>query len=451
MNSLIERFRPEAAANLRLALPLIAAQLTFMAWGVMDTLMAGRMGAGELAAVAVGANIWMQVFVFFMGVCIACSPIVAQRSGAGESRESIGAFAREALLLAVLLGLVWIALVRVLASPTIKLLGLAPHTSALAYEYLMAESWSGVLFALCFTLRNVAEGLSLSRVVLWAGLAALSAKAVFNLLLVPHWGVPGLGWASVAASAMLLLAYLVQYRWNPGLHALRLLRPGRLRLDVQGMEVLRLGLPIGFILFAEVAFFGCTALLMARFGDHTVAAHQVAINFASLTFMIPLGIGMATAVRVGQAAGGGEALAARLRGFTGMQLAALFSLFSAALMVLGAEQIAHFYSRDPQVAEIASTFLRLAAIFQLFDCLQAVAGGALRGYKDTRLPMLITVAAYWLVGMPASYALAFGLGYGPNALWWGFTLGLGVAALGLGLRLRRLSAAPRPQGSLLMP
>lgn len=438
-------FRTEASANFRLAAPLIAAQITFVGWGVLDTLMAGRMGQRELAAIAVGANIWMLVFIFFMGVCIACSPIVAQRVGAGQARREIGGFARQALLLALGMGLLWVLLVQLMARPAIDLLKLSPETADIAYHYILAESWAGLFFPLCFVLRNVAEGLGQTRVVLAAGVVALLAKFGFNLLFVEHYGAVGLGWGAVAASAVLLLAYLAQFALLPVLRALDLFRREPLRLKPEAWEVFKLGLPIGLILFAEIAFFGGTALLMARFGDAMVAAHQIAINFASLTFMVPMGIGMSTAVRVGYAAGEGNAAAARARGITGMQMAVLFSLLSASLMLFLPQFIVGAYTRAPEVSAAAITFLRLAAIFQFFDCLQATASGALRGIKDTRAPMLITVAAYWLIGMSASYTLAFGLGFGPNALWWGFTLGLGAAALGLTLRF--LGKAARLQSN----
>lgn len=434
-------FRAEAPVLFRLAAPLVAAQITFVAWGVLDTVMAGRLGARELAAIAVGANVWVQVFIFFMGVCIACSPIVAHRVGAGQPPARIGEFVRQALLVSAGMGLIWILLLRAIARPAIDLLNLAPQTAELAYQYLLAESWSGVLFCLCFTLRNCAEGLGLTRTVLWAGIAGLIAKALFNNIFVEHFGVVGFGWATVAACGVLLLAYLTQFALLPRLRELRIYRRERLQLDAQSLEIFKLGIPIGLILFAEVAFFGCTALLMARFGDEWVAAHQVAINFASVTFMVPMGIGMATAVRVGHAAGAGDAAEAAARGKVGMALGLTFALFSATLMTLLPTQIVGLYTEAPGVAAAAITFLRLAAIFQLFDCLQATVSGALRGIKDTQVPMLITVAAYWLIGMPASYALAFGFEFGPNALWWGFTLGLGAA--GLGLSLRFLSKAPR--------
>lgn len=430
-------FRGEAPAMLRLALPLIGAQITFVGFGVLDTLMAGRLGGRELAAIAVGSNVWVQIFIFFMGICVACSPIVAHRAGAGEAPARTGLFVRQALAAAVVMGLLWIFLLRQIAWPAISLLGLTPETADLAYRYVLAESWSGVLFTLCFTLRNCAEGLGLSRVVLFAGLCGLAAKALFNVLLVhgkaglPAFGTVGFGYATVGAAFVILLAYLAQYALVSQLRAFELWRRAPLRLSGEVLELFKLGLPIGMILFAEVAFFGCTALLMARFGDAVVAAHQVAINFASITFMVPLGIGMAAAVRVGHAAGAGHAAEALARGKVAMSLALCFALFSATLMAFFPELVISFYTRVPDVAKQAETFLRLAAIFQLFDCLQAAANGALRGIKDTNKPMFITIVAYWGVGMPASYVLAFTLNFGPNALWWGFVLALAVAAISL--------------------
>lgn len=443
-------FRSEAAANLRLAAPLIAAQITFIGMGVLDTIMAGRLGGRELAAIAVGANIWMQAFVFFMGLVMAVSPIVAQRMGGGQAPERIGDFLRQVFALCLLLGLFWIIMIRVIAAPVIGLLHLAPATAQLAHDYLMAESWSGLLFCLCFTLRYAAEGMGLSRVVLIAGLGGLAVKAVANYVFVyGHWDIPplgavGFGWATVAASMAMLLIYVAQFRWVRALSALRVFAQ-RPRLGGEGLEVIRLGVPIGLILFAEAAFFGCTALLMARFGDNAVAAHQVAINFASVVFMVPLGLSLATTVRVGRAAGARLNAEALLRGQVGMSLGLCFALFSAALMGLKPEWITGIYTQAPGVDEQAQTFLRFAALFQFFDCLQVTANGALRGIKDTRVPMLVTITAYWLVGMPAAYAFAFPWGYGPNALWWGFSLGLGVAALGLSTRflgkVRRLRLA----------
>ncbi|HVT36222.1 MAG TPA: MATE family efflux transporter [Nevskiaceae bacterium] len=439
-------FRREAADNLRLALPLLAAQLLFISMGVVDTLMAGRLGGAELAAIAVGSNVWMQLFVFFMGVCMACSPIVAQREGAGEAPRSIGAFVRGCLPLGLVFGLVWTLTGRVLAWPVISHLGLTPATADLAYRYTLAETWGGPAFALCFVLRSSAEGLGQTRVVLAAGVVALASKIGANILFVhggagvPALGVVGLGWGTVASALTMLLSYVAQFSTWRRLRELQVFS-GPLRPRPDALELVVLGLPIGLILFAEAAFFCCTALLMARFGDAAVAAHQIAINVASVSFMAPLSIGFATTVRVGNAMGAGARADALARGRAGMLMGLCFALLSAAVMALGARGITALYTGVPDVGARAATFLRYAALFQLFDCLQATANGALRGIKDTRVPMLVTITAYWLVGMPCAWLLAFHFQHGPVALWWGFIIGLALAACGLSLRF--LSRAGR--------
>lgn len=432
--------RSEVAANLRLALPLVVTQITFVGYGVADTLMAGRMGGRELAAIAVGSNIWFQLFILFMGICVACSPIVAQRLGAGQPLERIGDFTRQALVLALGMGLVWLLATWLVARPAIAVLNLSPETADLAYRYLLAESWGALLLPICFVMRNCAEGLGLTQVVLRASLFGLTVKIACNFWFV--WGGAGLapmgavgfGWATVVAGGAIVLAYALECRWQAQMKGLQVFGRQPVRMQREAMEVFRLGIPIGLIMFGEVAFFGCTALLMARFGDDAVAAHQIAINAASLSFMVPVGIGMATAVRVGHAAGAQLHSEVAARGRAGIAICLAYSLFSASLMGFFPHWITPLYTSDAQLAAVAENFLRFAAIFQFFDCLQAGANGALRGIKDTRLPMVITLVAYWVIGMPASYALAFPLGYGADALWWGFILGLMVAALGLSNR-----------------
>lgn len=427
-------FRTEVAANLRLALPIIAAQLTFMGFGVADTLMAGQQGGNALAAIAVGANIWMQPFVFFMGLSMAISPIVAQRLGAGHPSGVVGAFVRSALVLALLQGLAWMLVVRAAAAPVIRLLNLDEATADLALNYLLAESWSAPLFCLCFALRYGAEGSGVTGVIFITALCGLAVKIVFNTLLLDRFGVVGFGWSAVIAAAVMVLIYLLQYALWPRLRELSFFVRSHRVSVYEALEAWRVGFPVGLILLAEVAFFGVTALLMARFGSETVAAHQIAINFASVMFMVPLGVAMATTVRVGNAAGANLWNVALLRGKTGMGLGLLFALLSAAAMGIYPEWITALYIEDGAVATQAQMFLRFAAVFQLADCLQATANGALRGLKDTRMPMLITLTAYWLIGMPFGYGFAFEWGYGPNALWWGFILGLLIAAAGLSWR-----------------
>lgn len=444
----MDNLRRELRTNLRLALPLIVAQLAFVSMGTVDAIFAGRLGVSELAAVAVGSNVWFLSFVMFMGVAMAVSPIVAQRLGAGWDADGIGVFLRGALVLAFLLGIAWLVLLMACIRPVLALLDLDARTDGFAREYLFALSWSALPLSLCFFLRNGAEGHGLTRVTLAAGLTGLSVNAAFNwLLMYGNWGLPrlgpqGCGWATTIASWTMVGSYLLSYRRHRPLRALRLFRPGLPRMERETLEILRVGLPVAAILAAEAWLFSIGALLMARFGADAVAAHQIAINFASLCFMVPTAIGMATTVRVGHAAGAGDAAAAAVRGRAGITLGVAFALMSAAAMTWMPGLIVRVYTDAEHLAAPAARFLAFAALFQVFDCVQATANGALRGLKDTRVPMTITLFAYWCVGMPLAVSLAFGTSVGPAGIWFGFIAGLAVAAVGLGWRFLWRARSP---------
>ncbi len=432
--------RAEMRANLRLALPLIAAQLTFVSMGTVDAIFAGQLGVSELASVAVGSNIWFLSLVMFMGVAMAVSPIVAQRLGAGQSSERIGRFLRGTLLLAVLLGGIWLCLMLLAAGPVLTLLDLDARTAGFARQYVFAMAWSAPPLCLCFFLRNGAEGHGLARVPLAAGVVGLCTNAGFAWLLMyghgpfPPMGPEGCGWATVIGSCAMLAVYVGCYAASSRLRALRMFRPGLPRIDRETLEVFKVGLPVAAILAAEVWLFCIGALLMARFGADAVAAHQIAINFASLCFMVPTAIGMATTVRVGHAAGAGDRVGVALRGRAGILLGVAFAAMSATLMALAPGAIVSVYTDATHLAGPAARFLTFAAIFQIFDCVQATSNGALRGLKDTRVPMTLTLFAYWVIGMPLAAGLAFWTDVGPAGIWWGFIAGLAVAAVGLAAR-----------------
>ncbi len=438
------RLRVEMRANLKLALPLIAAQLAGVGMGATDTIMAGRLGPHALAAVAVSVNINMAFFIFFLGLFMAASAIVAQRRGAGLAPESLGRYARTLFRLALLVAALWCLAVQLIAAPAIRALGLDADTTALAIPYLRAYAFSAFGLSFWFALRFVAEGLEATRPVMLAGLVGLVVNALLNWLLifgfgpVPALGVTGSGIATSLACVVMAASLATFYRRHHLLAPLQLFagqgdEPGALR------ETLRLGLPIALILLAEAGLFVVVAMLMARLGENTVAAYQIAINFASVVFMIPLGIGFATTVRVGFFTGAGNAAAARFAGLVGMGMGTGNAAFNATLMLVFGGMIAALYTSDTGIAAQAVGFLVLAAVFQLADGLQATANGALRGLKDTRLPMAITLASYWLVGLPVAWWLCFYTPLAVDGLWWGLTAGLAAAAIGLTVRFQKLT------------
>ncbi|HEX4871831.1 MAG TPA: MATE family efflux transporter [Nevskiaceae bacterium] len=446
--------RHEAGPLLRLAAPIIVTQLAFSTMTTVDTLFAGRLGAAPLAGVAVGGNLWFLPFVFLLGLWMALSALVAQQVGAGEAAPRIGARVRASLVLATLTGVLWIALLMLIREPVLDLLRLDAETRSHATDFVATVQWAAVPFCWSFVLRNVAEAHGLTRLPLLAGVAGLLTNILFNSLLVlglfgaPRLGVTGTALATVIAAFVMVGCYALIYWRVPALRALQLLRPQALALGQTAREVLRLGLPIALILTAEASLFLLGALAMARFGRDAVAAHQIAINVASVAFMVPLSIGLATTVRVGHAAGAGQWREVALRGRTGILLGVAFAVISALVMALLPGPIVRSFTLDPTVMALAIHFLAFAAVFQIFDCVQATAGGALRGIKDTRQPMVITMLAYWLVGLPVAAGLAFLTPVGPAGIWWGFIAGLGVAALGLSARVWRVMplAAPAPSG-----
>ena len=447
-------FYAEARACLKLAVPVIAAMFAVIGMGTVDTIMAGRLGSGTLAAVAVGSNVNVVFLVFFMGILLACSPIVAHRAGAGQADARVGVFVREAQLLALFLAAVWTAAAHLAAEPVLAHLGLEPDTARIAARFLRAYSWSS--FGLCqwFVLRYAAEGAGVTTPAFWSGLVGLAANAVLDWIFMygkfglPAMGAVGCGWATTISSMLMAGAIALQFPRHAPLRALHVFGGERPVPGAGTREIIKLGLPIALILVAEAGLFSAAALVMAHFGDHVVAAYQIAINFASIAFMIPLGIGHATTVRVGHAAGGGDAELARYRGGVGMRLGLINAASNALVMLVFAGGIAAIYTNDAAISSQAVAFLWLAAAFQFFDGLQVTANGALRGIKDTRVPMLITVGAYWIVGMPLALWLAFHTPLGPAGVWWGLTAGLGVAALGLSLRF--LNKAGRTKASVVM-
>ena len=432
--------RAELPPLLRLSWPIVGAQLAFMAIGVTDTILAGHLSARDLAAVAVGANLWMLFFVGFMGICMAMSPMVAQLIGQGRDREALAGTVQHGMGLA-----------------------LPAPTEALAIGYLRAAAFAAPLNCLAFMLRYAAEGAGNSRPVLFAGVLAFVVNAVADYgFMYGAWGLPamgavGCGWATALASVAMFASLALSCTRRGPLREFSPWRrpvPGVLKTSA---DILRLGVPIALIWLAEAGLFAGAGLLAARLGEVPAAAHQIAINVAAVAFMVPMGIGLAATARVGQAAGAGRPDQVAVRSLTAIGVAVLFAAASALCMLLLPRAIVGLYTDAPAVLGMASGFLFYAALFQLFDCVQATASGCLRGLKDTRGPMWITVTAYWIVGLPLGAGGAFALGFGPDGLWYGLIAGLAVAAVGLSLRLRgrlrRLArqSARAPGGGVVPP
>ncbi|HKV97391.1 MAG TPA: MATE family efflux transporter [Gammaproteobacteria bacterium] len=438
--------RAEALATLTLAGPLIVHNLALVGMALTDTIMAGLLGAPTLAAVAVGANVWAPVFLFALGVLMAQSPTTAHLYGAGKARD-IGHYARQMLWLSQVLGWGGFFLLRHLA-PFMRAIHIEPAIIPNATAYLDALAWGLPGLCLYQALRFTSEGIGHTRPMLAIALGALAVNGVLDYILMygklglPALGAAGCGYATAVTQWLMFLALLIYVRRRALYRPLEIFARFEWPQWVAQRELLWLGVPIAVGIFMESSLFAGVGLMMGTLGTDIVAAHQIALNYASFVFMVPMSIALAISVRVGQALGRGDAHGARLAGFAGIGLCLCFEVLSALSMLLLPHYIVEIYTRDANVARIAASLLYIGAIFQLSDGLQTSAAGALRGYKDTRVPMLITIVAYWLVGFPLAWAFGIPLHLGPQMIWAGFIAGLSVAAILLLARYLRLSRAP---------
>jgi len=437
------RLRREVRASAMLAAPLVLGQLSSVAMNVVDTILAGRHSPLTLAAVAVGSAIWSVVILVLIGVLMAVPPFVAQLNGAGR-RAEIAAIFRQALWLALALGIPLMLGVRH-ADWLLAAARIAPEVRPQALAFLDAIGWGAPALALYLCLRYLSEGVAWAIPTMLFGIGGLLLLTPLGYaLMFGRWGLPGLGAAGLGYATALVLwlqalgfaSYLAR---APRFRDLGLFarfdwpRPPVLR------DLLRVGLPMGVSVFMEGSLFVATALIIGRIGAVPVAAHQIAINLASVTFMVPLGIAMATTVRVGHAVGAGDRSAVRWAAGAGYTLVLATQSVAALTMLLGSRWLADLYTTDAAVASLAATLVLYAAAFQFPDGIQALSAGALRGLKDTRLPMAITLLAYWGLGMPLAAGLALGLGWGAQGMWAGLILGLSAAACLLTWRFVRLA------------
>jgi MATE family multidrug resistance protein len=434
----------EARALTRLAGPLIINNLSIAGMQFADAVMAGRLGAEALAAVAVGGSIWFLCFTFCLGLMMAISPIAARLHGAGQE-GMIGRYTRQGLWLAVVLGLTVFALAQMLVEPALEFVGIDPGFRDLTIGYVRAIIFGAPAIFGFLAFRFTTEGIGYTRPIMYTSLFALVSNVFLNYVLIyghfgaPAFGAVGCGMASAITMWMMVFIIGIYMRFKPVFEPLQIfVRIAPLRLPVL-QEILKLGMPISITIAAEAGLFSAVSILVGTRGADVAAGHQIALNFASTMFMIPLALSAATTVRVGQALGACNYHAARTRGNTGIWACMLFMTFSAAFLLLLRDVIVRVYTPDVSVQAIAMSLLLIAAVFQIADGVQVGAAGALRGYKDTRLPMIITMFSYWALGFPLSYLATITFGAPPSYIWGGFVLGLSVAAVLLTARFIRLS------------
>lgn len=439
--------RADLRAMFQLAAPVVVVQVGLVAMGTVDTMVVGRLSSTALAAVALGNLYFFSICAFGMGTLLAIDPVVAQAVGAGDE-EAVPTAVRRGLALAGLLS-VPTSLLLLPGELLLRALGQPAEVIPAAADYARACAPGVPAFFAFFVLRQTLQARQRLRPVVSAILVTnlvnlgLDWALVFGIEgVLPGLGAVGAGWASTACRFLLAAWLLVVLGREIPLWS-------RVRAHLAWrplLSLLRLGAPIGAQYQLEFAAFGVIALLMGLLGTVEMAAHQVALNLASLTFMVPLGISAAAAVKVGHAVGAGDQLRVKRATTAALLCGGGFMAASAVTLLAIPHSLAAAYTDVAEVAALAAKLIPIAGFFQVFDGLQVVSIGVLRGTADTRAPMVINVLGFWLLGMPASLLLGFVWGLGPTGLWWGLVVGLAAVALlllarvgwRLGRRLERL-------------
>lgn len=438
---LFKTYREDFRLNLKLALPIMGAQLGQVTVNIADNIMVGRLGAAPLASISVSIAILIIFMVVGMGISFALPPLVSEADGANDRRGIPSLFSHSLLINLAFAVLSCVLIVTFI--PHMDILGHDKEVIELAKPYLLISAWALIPFMFFQTLRCYADGLSNTVISMKAIIIGNVVNVVLNYVLIfGHWGFPSLGvagaaWASMAARLVMIcvVLYLIFGRRRLWIHMRRSLR-FRFQMPVV-RRLISLGVPTSLQMFFEVSAFSGAALLMGMLGKNEQAAHQITINMASTTFLIATGVGMASTIRVGNRLGERNFVGARNAGLAAVLQIVLFMLTTALIFVVFRHYLPQLYIGDDVVLPIASYLLLFAALFQIPDGVQVVAVSALRGLQDVTVPTLICFIAYWIFGLPLSYAMAFHWGFGPAGIWIGLVVGLSIAATLLTIRFHK--------------
>ena len=434
----IARYRPHVLATLALGLPLIGSHLARMALGVADTVMIGWYGVEPLAALVIATSFLMILFFLGMGFGIGVMGLIATAIARGDETE-VRRDARMALWLSGIFALLVMPLMW-FSRPILLALGQEPVVAALAQDYLRIAGWGLLPMLAATTLNSYLAALERAQVVMWVTVAAIPVNVFLNWVLIfgnlgaPALGVRGAALATFATQVATLIALIGYAAWLPEARRFHLFQRFW-RPDWPAFRsVFRLGMPVGLTMVAEGGLFVASNVMMGWIGTRELAAHGIALQISSITFMIHLGLSNAATVRVGQAKGRGDAAGMRDAAATVIALSLGVASLAVLVFMLFPRELVTLYLDPtdpavPPIIAIAAGLMFYAALFQLTDAMQVQALGMLRGVQDTRVPMIIAVISYWLVGMPVAYGLAFVAGWGPHGLWLGLVAGLSVAAV----------------------
>jgi MATE family multidrug resistance protein len=418
---------------MKLAGPVILAEVGWMSMGLVDTVMVGPLGPAAIAATGMGSGVFTAIVIFGMGLMLGLDAFVSQAHGAGNERECV-VWLHQGVWLACCAAPIVMALTWILYG-TLDHWGLHPETRRLVGPYIRVISLSALPLLVYASFRRYLQGMHVVWPIMVALVSANIINAAANWVLIygnlgmPALGVEGSAWATVSArvymAAFLYFAIRLEHRQRGSRHPEvgLAIDPARIR------RLIALGFPAASQVALEVGVFAVATALAGRLDPVSSGAHQIALNIASLAFMVPLGLASSAAVRVGYAFGAGDRRRAARAGWTALATSCVIMTALGLVFFLWPVALLRVFSPDPRIIEIGVGLLAIAAAFQLFDGTQAVVTGALRGISETRMPMIVNVIGHWFLGLPVGYALCFRFGWGVRGLWIGLSIGLVVAAL----------------------
>ncbi len=439
----MKSFKTHIKETLQLAYPVMIGQVGYITMQVVDSAMVGRIGAAQLAASSIAHGIFVLLMVIGIGVSYAASPLIAISIGSNKSEQCKTIF-NQSFLINTLLG-VLLSLSVYLSAYIIPILNQPKEVEQLAIPYLKILAFSMLPIMIFQTYKQVIEGLSFTRPAMFVVILANVVNAfacwilIFGKIGFPAMGLNGAGLATLISRIFMAITLMIFVIKNEKFSKYDL-KLTRIKIDKSiSVKIIKLGFPSGFQYFFEVGSFSFAAVMVGWISADALAAHQIALSIASITYMIVLGISSASAIRVGNAVGINNTDEIRRAGFTAILLGATFMLLSAIILILFKNIIPLLYIKEIPVIELASSLLIIAAFFQIFDGTQCVGLGVLRGLTDVKIPTLITFTAYWVLALPLGYLFAFPLNLGVQGIWVGLSFGLAMSALMLTTRFSIIS------------
>ncbi|WNS73865.1 MATE family efflux transporter [Bacillus sp. DTU_2020_1000418_1_SI_GHA_SEK_038] len=435
---------------LTILIPILITQLAMYSMSFFDTMMSGHYSSEDLAGVAIGSSLWMPVFTGLSGILLSITPIVAQLIG-GRKKGEVAFSVLQGVYLAVIISIIVLICGGFALNPILHAMDLEEIVHLKAYGYLVALGFGIVPLFVYNVLRSFIDALGKTRVTMLITLMALPINVIFNYLLIygklgfPELGGVGAGYATAITYWLItIIAFFIVHKAVP-FSSFGIFRKFYSVSFAKWKEILVIGIPIGFAIFFETSIFAAVTLFMSKFTTATIAAHQAALNFASLLYMVPLSVSMALTIVIGFEVGAKRYKDAKEYSWIGITIAVIMASLCGILLFFTRSEVAGIYSNDPEVINLTAQFLIYAIFFQLSDAIQAPVQGVLRGYKDVNITLIMTLISYWVIALPFGYFLANYTNWGAYGYWIGLITGLAAGAICLSSRLVLIQRKPLMQ------